>query len=47
MTNEESLISRYAHDYWNFDKMPPVEYWARVLDYIQKHPEEFKGLTPQ
>ena len=51
MTKEEFTenykVSIYAHRYWNFDEMPPEKYKKQVAEYIQRHPEEFKGLTPQ
>jgi len=51
MTREEYIenykVSVYAHRYWNFGKIPPDKYKPLVAEYIRKHPEEFKGLTPQ
>jgi len=43
---EERTIIRMAFKYWNEDIEPPVEYQRKVWDYIQAHPEMFKGYIP-
>ena len=40
-------VRRLAHEWWNWDIMPPVDYWAQVLQYVSLHPDEFKGAGPQ
>ena len=37
----------YAHRWWNFDQIPPVDIRIDVMKYIQAHPKEFKGAGPQ
>lgn len=45
--SEQELIRKMAHDFWNWDKIPPEEYWEAVRIYFRDHPEEFKGAGPQ
>lgn len=40
-------IRRLAHEYWNWDILPPKEYALAVSGYIVEHPEEFRGAGPQ
>lgn len=40
-------VRALAHDYWNFDVLPPQEYQQIVAQYIKEHSEEFGGATPQ
>lgn len=45
--DNEDFIYLLAIDYWYFDVLPPQEYCEVVSQYIKKHPEEFRGATPQ
>ena len=50
MTEKE--IQKWAHQWWNWesiitDSFPPDELYPIIIQYIQDHPEEFKGAGPQ
>lgn len=40
-------VRRLAHEWWNWDIIPPAEDFHKVREYIQCHPDEFKGASPQ
>mgnify|MGYP006936014241 CR=1 FL=1 len=46
-TMSEEQIRIYAHEYWNWDIIPPMEYLSAVAQYIHDHPTEFRGVIPQ
>ena len=45
--DDRYAIRRLAHEYWNWDIMPPAGYAHTIYEYIAQHPEEFKGAGPQ
>lgn len=46
-TMSEEQIRIYAHEYWNWDIIPPMDYLSAVAQYIHDHPTEFRGVIPQ